>query len=423
MREFLIRTFQTVRQQTEALCQTLATEDYVIQSIEDVSPPKWHLAHTSWFFEIFLLNTQIPNYKSFHPSFDYLFNSYYQSLGNLYPRAKRGLLSRPTVELIYTYRKHIDTHILTLLEHASEEQLLELSSLITLGLHHEQQHQELLLMDIKYNFSLDPNFPTYHPSSALPKNPNRRFTKTKANFIDVSGGITEIGHRGPGFCYDNELPRHQKILIPYAIASQLVTNGEYLEFIDSGGYQKPQWWLADGWDYVLKNHWQAPLYWHHFDNEWHIFTLNGLIKLNPAEPVCHISFYEADAFARWCGAQLPSEEEWEHFVASHPITTDKGNFMETGLFHPQASTQQNEAYPQQFFGELWEWTSSAYSPYPGYIPFRGALGEYNGKFMTNQMVMRGGCCVTPKSHIRASYRNYFQPEKRWQFSGIRLATH
>jgi ergothioneine biosynthesis protein EgtB len=423
MREHIIRTFQTVRQQTETLCQPLAIEDYVIQSIEDVSPPKWHLAHSSWFFETFILNTYLANYKSFHPSFDYLFNSYYQSKGKPYPRAKRGLLSRPTVEQIYAYRRHIDSQILTLVEQATEAQLKELHTLITLGLNHEQQHQELLLIDIKYNFSHDPNFPRYNLSSAWPKNTNLLFTTPKAKFIEVSGGISEIGYRNNGFCFDNELPKHQKILIPYAISTQLVTNGEYLEFIEAGGYKKPQWWLADGWDYVLKNHWQAPLYWHHFANEWQIFTLNGLIPLNPSEPVCHISFYEADAYAKWRGAKLPSEEEWEHFVVSNAITTAEGNFLETGIFHPQASTQQYEAFPQQFFGDLWEWTASAYSAYPGYNPFRGTLGEYNGKFMSNQMVMRGGCCVTPKSHIRASYRNFFQPEKRWQFSGIRLATN
>lgn len=421
MKKQLIHAFQTVRRQTEALCQPLAIEDYVIQSIEDVSPPKWHLAHSSWFFETFILNKQLSHYKSMHPSFHYLFNSYYQGIGSPYPRAKRGLLSRPTVEVIYAYRKHVDTHILTLLEQASETQLMELSPFIILGLHHEQQHQELLLMDIKYNFSLDPNFPTYNPSLTLPTNENLIFSRTKPALIEVAGGVVEIGHRGPGFCFDNELPNHKKILIPYSIATQLVTNGEYFEFIEEGGYKEPRWWLADGWDCVLKNQWEAPLYWYNFDNEWRIFTLNGLSQLNSAEPVCHISYYEADAYARWRGAKLPSEEEWEHFVVTHKIKPDNNNFMETGLYHPQALKNQNKTGPQQFFGELWQWTSSPYSPYPGYISPKGILGEYNGKFMTNQMVLRGGCCATPKSHIRASYRNFFQPEKRWQFSGIRLA--
>lgn len=421
MKEHLIHTFQKVRRQTEALCHPLAIEDYVIQSIEDVSPPKWHLAHSSWFFETFILEKQLPHYQLFHPSFHTLFNSYYQGIGSPYPRAKRGLLSRPTVETIYSYRKHVDEHILRLLEQASEEQLNALSPLITLGLHHEQQHQELLLMDIKHNFSFDPNFPQYKPTSTLQTQDSLRFADIKPNFMEVAGGIVDVGYRGTGFCFDNELPRHKSLLVPYSIATQLVTNGDYLKFIEDGGYREPCWWLSDGWDCILKNDWEAPLYWHYIDNEWQLFTLNGLVQLNLAEPVSHISYYEADAYARWCGARLPTEEEWEHVVAINELTADKGNFMETGLFHPQAATDPNNSHPQQFFGELWEWTSSPYSAYPNYTPLKGVLGEYNGKFMTNQVVLRGGCCATPQSHIRASYRNFFQPEKRWQFSGIRLA--
>jgi len=416
MKKELTQAFKTVRQQTECLCQPLAVEDYVIQSIEDVSPPKWHLAHSSWFFETFILKQYLANYKPFHPSFHYLFNSYYQAIGNPYPRAKRGLLSRPTVETIYAYRKHIDMHMLTLLEEISDIQLREIQPLVTLGLQHEQQHQELLLMDIKHNFSLDPNFPAYC-SIQIQKTPE---TQSKFDFIDIDGGVVEIGYRGGQFCFDNELPIHKKYLIPYSIASRLVTNEEYLEFIEAGGYKEPCWWLSDGWDCLLKNHWKSPLYWHHQDNEWHIFGLHGLVPLNPAEPVSHISFYEADAYARWRGARLASEDEWEHFVTLKNIRPGNDNFMEKGLFHPQPA-EQNQAQPQQFFGELWEWTASPYQPYPGYAPLKGALGEYNGKFMANQMVLRGGCCVTPQSHIRASYRNFFQPEKRWQFSGIRLA--
>ena len=422
MKEELLHHFQKVRQQTEYLCQPLAIEDYVIQSIEDVSPPKWHLAHTSWFFETFILQEHMPQYQTFHPLFHTLFNSYYQRVGNPYPRARRGLLSRPTVEEIYNYRKHIDTHLLSLLEKASEIELLELEPLITLGLHHEQQHQELLLMDIKHNFSIIPSFPQYQTRKVLENSKNKAIEQVRPRFIEVAGGMVEIGHAGSEFCFDNELPRHQQYLLPYSIATQLVTSGEYLRFIEDGGYQEPRWWLSDGWDCLLKNDWRAPLYWHNFDNEWRIFTLNGLIQLNPAEPVSHLSYYEADAYARWAGARLPSELEWEHFVNSQTLTAGNDNFMETGLFHPQAADS-HSAKPQQFFGELWEWTASSYSPYPQYEPLKGALGEYNGKFMANQMVLRGGCCVTPKSHIRASYRNFFQPDKRWQFSGIRLATY
>lgn len=413
----LIGAYTTVRQQTERLCQPLATEDYVIQSIEDVSPPKWHLAHSSWFFETFILSQHLKGYKPFHDSFHHLFNSYYQGIGNPYPRAKRGLLSRPTVDEIYAYRQHIDDCMQNLLSEIAETEFETINTLLTLGLHHEQQHQELLLMDVKHNFSFDPNFPLYQTqlqdiSSAL---------ASKLTFIDVEAGVVEIGHRGKNFCFDNELPNHKKLLIPYAIASRLVSNAEYLEFIEAGGYKEPCWWLADGWDCVLKNNWQAPLYWQNQNNEWHVFSLHGLIPLNPAEPVSHVSFYEADAYARWRGARLVSEEEWEHFVVTTGLTPSNGNFMERGLYHPQPASTQNSLQPQQFFGDLWEWTASPYTPYPGFKPLKGALGEYNGKFMTNQMVLRGGCCATPKSHIRASYRNFFQPEKRWQFSGIRLA--
>ncbi len=417
MRKELIQAFKIVRQQTENLCQPLTIEDYVIQSIEDVSPPKWHLAHSSWFFEIFILKHWLANYQPFDSSFHYLFNSYYQAIGHPYPRAKRGLLSRPTVETIYAYRNHVDVHMLSLLEEISDLQLNEIQPLVILGLHHEQQHQELLLMDIKHNFSHDPNFPIYqsHPLQASPS-----LTPAKLSFVDMEGGIVEIGYRGENFCFDNERPYHKTYLTPYAIASRLVTNEEYLEFIEAGCYKEPRWWLSDGWDCVIKNHWQAPLYWHNQDNEWHLFSLHGLIPLNPAEPVSHMSYYEADAYARWRGARLASEAEWEHFVRFKNITPHHNNFMEKGLFHPESALQ-NQAQPQQFFGDLWEWTSSPYQPYPGYAPLEGALGEYNGKFMANQMVLRGGCCATPESHIRASYRNFFQPEKRWQFGGIRLA--
>lgn len=416
-KEALYQNFQTVRQQTNTLCQPLAIEDYVIQSIEDVSPPKWHLAHTTWFFETFVLAKYLTGYQSFDSSFRYLFNSYYQGIGLPFPRAKRGLLSRPTVATIYAYREHVDHAIAALLKEAPAELLLELHPLIILGLQHEQQHQELLLMDIKHNFAIDPNFPCYTRSTE----PSTSSISPTLRFIETEGGLIDIGYKQGDFCFDNELPVHKKFLTPYAVASQLVTNSEYLTFINEGGYQNPRWWLADGWDCVLKNHWQAPFYWHSQDNEWLIFTLNGLKQLDEREPVSHISFYEADAYARWYGARLPLEEEWEHFVDLHSMDIAKANLMESGLFHPQAASNEKDSLPQQFFGELWEWTASAYSAYPGYTPLSGEPGEYNGKFMTNQMVLRGGSCVTPAAHIRSSYRNFFQPEKRWQFSGIRLA--
>ncbi len=418
-KEELIYIYRNLRQQTETLCRPLAIEDYVIQSIEDVSPPKWHLAHSNWFFETFVLEKFLSDYKIFHPSFRYLFNSYYQGIGYPYPRAKRGLLSRPRVETIYEYRHYVDDHILALLQQASISQFANLSSLIRLGLEHEQQHQELLLMDIKHNFSIDPNLPSYR-NDRPQKNASFHH---KAGFIESEGGLVDIGYSNKDFCFDNELPVHKKFLNAYSLATQLVTNGEYLEFIEDKGYQEPGPWLSDGWDCVLKNNWQAPLYWYRRENKWSIFTLNGLMPLDLAEPVSHISYYEAEAYARWRGFRLPTEEEWEHFVVTNSITPDKANLLEKGNLHPQPAPEPEKLEPQQFFGDLWEWTSSAYSAYPGYEAFGGELNEYNGKFMTNQMVLRGGSCVTPGSHIRASYRNFYQPEKRWQFSGIRLANN
>lgn len=406
----LINDFATERSKTEALCQPLAIEDYVIQSSEDVSPPKWHLAHTTWFFETFILKPYKPNYVLFNPLFQYLFNSYYQSLGPSAPRKHRGLLSRPTVETVLSYRKDINRLISELIHET--KQFETIAPLCILGLHHEQQHQELLLMDIKYNFSHDPSFPIYKQSS-IP------FTKPLAaplKFNVMEGGMINQGFEGPGFCFDNELPRHPVYLTPYSLANRLVTNGEYLEFIEAGGYHNPAYWLSDGWDLIQKNHWQAPLYWYQQDNQWQIYTLSGLQKLDPEEPVAHVSFYEADAYARFKGCRLPTEAEWENYVTVQNLHPNQGHFLETDTFHPQAA-----AASPQCFGDVWEWTASAYAPYPGFKPLCGALGEYNGKFMSNQMVLRGGSCLTPSSHMRLSYRNFFAPDKRWQMSGIRLA--
>lgn len=423
----LLDFYQDVRSKTEQLCQPLAIEDYVIQSIIDVSPPKWHLAHTTWFFETFILIPHLTNYQPYHYSFQYIFNSYYHGIGTPYPRELRGVLSRPTVKTIYAYRTYVDNELLNLLNHASEAQWCTLQPLVILGLHHEQQHQELLLMDIKHNFMCDPTSPVYLPNPGQFSSPATGANNKQLEFISMAGGMIDIGYQANngapelGFCFDNELPRHPVFLQDYALASRLVTNEEYDEFITAGGYQDPRWWLADGWTCVQQYQWQAPLYWQKSANQWHIFTLSGQKKLNPTEPVVHVSYYEADAYARFLGYRLPLEEEWENFVrqAQLPVT---GNFMEQGIYQPDAAPVMHNKTASQLFGDAWEWTQSPYRPYPGYKPLGGALGEYNGKFMSNQFVLRGGCCTTPQKHIRASYRNFYQPDKRWQFSGIRLAT-
>ena len=412
-----IQSYQRIRMQTEVICHPLEIEDYVIQGMEDVSPAKWHLAHTTWFFETFILLPKMPNYMSYNRTYPKLFNSYYQSLGEPLRRASRGLLSRPTVKDIYAYRHHVDKNLQAYLQNCSIDTFESIKEIFELGLHHEQQHQELLLTDIKYNYSLNQlNFPTYNASA------NKAILESTIAleyFIPMEGGIVSIGFTGPGFSYDNEGPTHKSFLNPYCIANRLVTNGEYLEFIKAKGYQTPSFWLADGWDCINKNHWQAPLYWSNLNDKWCIFTLQGLKEINLNEPVCHVSYYEADAYARWRGKRLPTEIEWEHFThqASVELT---GNFLENNHFHPTQATNQPNI-PQQLFGDVWEWTMSAYSPYPGYQAPQGSLGEYNGKFMCNQIVLRGGSCATSFSHIRPSYRNFFQPDKRWQFSGIRLA--
>lgn len=416
IRNELLQAFQSIRQQTEELCRPLFVEDYVIQGMADVSPPKWHLAHTTWFFETFILTT-LNTYKLFHSSFNYRFNSYYQTIGAPFLRAERGLLSRPTTEVIYAYREYVDNCIKSLINDISEDEYAVIENLITWGIQHEQQHQELLLMDIKYNFSKDPDFPVYQNGAQ-----NSNDSSSMNKMFEVAGGICEIGHFGSGFCFDNELPRHQQILAPYFIASQLVTNGDYLQFIADKGYDDPRLWLADGWDWLNQTRNTAPLYWQNLDNQWHIFTLQGLQTLNLHEPVSHISYYEADAYARWKGCRLPTEAEWEYFVTTNNLSPQHGTFLETKIYHPQANFM-NQEFPSQFFGDLWEWTASPYIAYPGYKPMDGSLGEYNGKFMNNQLVLRGGSCVTPQNHVRASYRNFFQPDKRWQFSGIRLAAN
>ena len=406
--------YRKTRQATEQLCIPLITEDYGIQGMEDVSPPKWHLAHTSWFFETCILQHNA-DYQLYNPMFHQLFNSYYQLLGTPFPRPQRGLLSRPSVQDIYQYRHYIDEHMLALLEHP-EEHDPALLQLIELGIHHEQQHQELLLMDTQYNFSLNPLFPAYR----LDKPSDHARSIDPLNFIELLPAIAEIGTEGEGFCFDNEQPKHQKIITPCAIADRLITNQEYIDFIEDNGYKNPGLWLSDGWDWCTKNNITMPLYWYYQESRWLQFTLYGLHPLDMNAPVAHISFYEADAYARWANARLPTEEEWEYHAKTAGYTPDSANFLEQSNLIALSANRLDSNNPAQFFGDLWEWTTSAYTAYPQYKPFKGMIGEYNGKFMNNQRVLRGGSHSTPQSHIRVTYRNFFQPEKRWHFCGFRL---
>lgn len=408
--------YALVRRHSESICLPLATEDFGVQAMPDTSPPRWHLAHTTWFFETFLLKPFISTYDPFHKQFDYLFNSYYETIGTPYPRAARGLLSRPTTEEVFLYRSHVDAIISNLIENVIDDEWPEVATRITLGCRHEEQHQELLLTDIKYNFSINPLRPGYrsdlsHRSLA----PNGVTHST--SWIPFSGGVYEIGHEGKEFAFDNESPRHQVYISPYSLRSRLVTNAEYFEFIESGGYERAEFWLADGWRTVCERGWKSPLYYERIDGAWVQFTLGGVRPIVNEEPVCHVSFYEADAYARFRGERLPTEQEWE--VAGATLAP-QGNFSESDFLHPQPC-QDGENKLAQMFGDVWEWTASSYAPYPGYRPAKGALGEYNGKFMANQMVLRGGSCVTRSGHVGATYRNFFYPPDRWQFSGIRLA--
>jgi ergothioneine biosynthesis protein EgtB len=411
----LAERYREVRALTESLCAPLAVEDYVASSMPEASPAKWHLAHTSWFFETFILAPNVRDYHPFDRQFGYLFNSYYNTVGDRLARLRRGLLTRPTVEEVYRYRVIVDEHMLSLLSASELEQMSALRPVVELGLHHEQQHQELLLTDVKHLFSCNPLLPTYRelPASCAGG-------VQPIHWSSYPPGMHWIGHDGNGFAFDNEGPRHQVYLQGFHLASRLVTSGEYQEFVNDGGYHRPEWWLSDGWDVCRKYGWQAPLYWERDAGQWRVFTLGGLRELDGAEPVCHVSYYEADAYARWTGARLPREIEWEAASASRPV---QGRFLDVNRLHPTplAKPVDYDADPHQLFGDVWEWTASPYVPYPGYQPAAGALGEYNGKFMCNQMVLRGGSCATPPGHVRRSYRNFFPPEARWQFTGIRLA--
>jgi len=413
----LIAAYASTRNTTEKLCSPLETEDYVIQTIADVSPPKWHLGHTTWFFERVILQEHQPGYQPCDERYYYIFNSYYQSFGDRLRRDIRGTLSRPSVEKVYDYRKKVDDRLRAMVERADERLVALVGPLIELGIHHEQQHQELLITDIKYNFAANPLRPSYASSS---EGTGGSADGVPPRFLHCPGGLVETGYAGDGFAWDNERPRHKSFLSDFDIMNRPVTCGEYGEFIRDGGYEETLLWLSDGWDAAVTNRWQAPLYWEgDAAGGWRITTLAGPRELRPEEPVTHLSFYEADAFARWAGARLPTEEEWEH--AFHSLGGGEGTFLEDGALHPRPAVESRPVVPAQMLGDVWEWTGSAYRPYPGFRQAAGALGEYNGKFMSGQMVLRGGSCATPRSHIRPTYRNFFQPEKRWQFSGLRLA--
>jgi ergothioneine biosynthesis protein EgtB len=401
----LSREYARVRSLTLDLCRTLAPEDTVVQSMPDVSPTKWHLAHVTWFFERFVLEHFDAGYSRFDDAYDYLFNSYYYSVGQMHSRPQRGMLTRPTLQEVRDYREHVDVAVAALLDSHADDP--ELRQRLVLGLNHEQQHQELLLTDIKHVFSCNPMRPAVN--GALPA-PASADPGEYAYTLGVSG-IQSAGHSGEGFCFDNETPRHEVLLREHEIGTRLVTNGEFRDFVQDGGYRDSQLWLSDGWATINQRGWSRPLYWD--EDLGSEFTLAGLRELDPNAPVCHVSYYEADAFARWAGVRLPNEFEWELAAGKHDMS---GNLMDSGYWHPAAA-----GGSCQFFGDVWEWTSSPYGPYPGFRPLEGALGEYNGKFMCNQVTVRGGSCVTAADHIRPSYRSFFYPDARWQFLGFRLA--
>jgi len=397
--------YRDIRNTTLQITAPFSAEDLMLQSMPDASPAKWHLAHTTWFFETFILSPYLSGYEPFDSRFKQLFNSYYKQLGSHPYRGARGLMSRPSLDEVRAYREHVDAAMLRYLEVVNENT----AALIEVGLNHEQQHQELILTDIKHALWSMPLRPEHVGG------PRDVKTAEPLQWIESEGGIYEIGYEGSGFSFDNESPRHQVLLSPFKLASRLATNAEYLEFMNDGGYRRPELWLSDGWDTVCAQGWKSPFYWEDHDGQWFDFSYDGMREVDPAAPVCHVSYYEADAFAHWSKARLPREDEWEVVGVNASIS---GTFLESEKLRPQPASGKGL---QQMFGDVWEWTASPYIAYPGFTPAPGAIGEYNGKFMCNQFVLRGGSCATPESHIRASYRNFFPPHVRWQFMGIRLA--
>lgn len=409
--EPLLASYQYVRHATLALCETLETEDYGLQAMPEVSPPKWHLAHTSWFFETFIIKPFATSYRPFHPRYEYLFNSYYNEIGAQYPRMQRGLLSRPTVREILDYRVHVDQAMTSLLSQKSHAERDSILQRCELGLHHEQQHQELLCTDIKYSFFFNPLYPTLAKAP-----PAVQVTSCRAlTYQEFDVLYTWIGYTGSGFHFDNEFPVHKYDLPPFCFANRLITNAEYQEFMQDGGYVTPGLWLSDGWIWKQARNAQHPRYWEQRESDWFEYTLYGLCPLDPDLPVSHVNYYEADAYARWCGKRLPTEQEWETVCQQLALAPAQDSIS----LHPYSAV--NGGGIVQMFDSLWQWTDSSYSAYPGYRPVDGAIGEYNGKFMCNQMVLRGSSCLTPPGHARASYRNFFYPKDQWQFTGIRLA--
>ena len=406
----LIESYLSVRETSVRLCAPLTVEDHSLQPMPDASPAKWHLAHTTWFFETFVLAEHVQGYRPFHPAFRNLFNSYYNAVGDRPLRALRHVLSRPGLDEVHAYRDYVDETMAHLL---SRELAPAVHDLVAIGLNHEQQHQELIVTDVKNGLWTNPLRPPYRATPHLDSSEN---VAPSLEWRSFDGGVHSIGFEGDDFAFDNERPRHQVYLEGFRLASRLTTNGEYLEFMCDGGYEKANLWLSDAWDCVRNNQWSAPLYWEQRDGEWWNYTIEGMQPVRMNEPVCHVSYYEADAFARWAGARLATEAEWEIAAIPCPVA---GNLLETGALHPRPA-ESSQALAQ-VFGDVWEWTASPYTPYPGFKTAAGAVGEYNGKFMCNQMVLRGGSCATPQSHLRATYRNFFPPHARWQFMGIRLA--
>ena len=403
-----------IRRQTIDICKPLAVEDFVAQPVVDVSPPKWHMGHTTWFFEALVLDNYSSNYKEFDHRYGFLFNSYYNTVGDRVQRPDRGHMTRPTVEEIIHYREYVDEKMIHFINNESDKVDNNLSYILELGLQHEQQHQELLITDLKYILGMNPIFPVYKDYIEEV----RDIKSTENKYINVKEGIYEIGYQGKEFCFDNEKARHKVFLNPFRFMNRLVNNEEYLEFIEDGGYSRFNFWLSEGWDWVKNQDIHAPLYWHKIDHKWYHYTLSGLEEINPNDPVTHISYFEADAYASWKGKRLLTEAEWEVVCQDHePAPNENSNFVENKNFRPL----QCKNGMMQLLGDVWEWTGSAYLPYPNFQKSDGAIGEYNGKFMINQMVLRGGSCATPRAHIRTSYRNFFHPNLRWQFTGIRLA--